>query len=202
VPEDRGTAHGRSHSPRCQLSMQPNATWPSPVRGQLCPGPTEGAGKGRSVQPQDVPSLLGHQATADPLWLRREFPWKTIQKHPPAQEADLAVGPPTQWVRRGHHGGLGPTGRGLGVGQELSTVLPSPAPPGQCCSGRLQRGCFRAHPAHSRLVAAMPNWEQLQDFAAGRGWLCVSHPHITNRVGSYSWIKGTPFTGKRTMGPH
>lgn len=71
MPEDRGTAHGRSHSPRCQLSMQPNATWPSPVRGQPCPGPTEGAGKGRSVQPQDVPSLLGHQATADPLWLRR-----------------------------------------------------------------------------------------------------------------------------------
>ena len=153
MPEDRGTAHGRSHSPRCQLSMQPNATWPSPVRGQPCPGPTEGAGKGRSVQPQDVPSLLGHQATADPLWLRREFPWKTIQKHPPAQEADLAVGPPTQWVRRGHHGGLGPTGRGLGVGQELSAVLPSPAPQGSAAVA----GCSEAASEHIRPIQG---WSQ------------------------------------------
>lgn len=37
---------------------------------------------------------------------------------------------------------------------------------------------------------------QLQD------WLCVTHLHTTNRAGSYSWIKGTPFMGKRTMEPH
>lgn len=30
--------------------------------------------------------------------------------------------------------------------------------------------------------------------------LCDSSPH--NQEWSYSWIKGTPFTGKRTMEPH
>lgn len=44
--------------------------------------------------------------------------------------------------------------------------------------------------------------KQLPDFLAAQERLCVTHLHITDGVGSYSWIKGTPLRGKRTMEPH
>lgn len=75
-------------------------------------------------------------------------------------------------------------------------------PPGTGQAARLQRDHFRELLAHSGIVRSTPNWEQLEDFTAGQDWLCVTHLHITNRVGSYSWIKGTPFMEKRTMEPH
>lgn len=54
---------------------------------------------------------------------------------------------------------------------------------------------FREHLVHSKLGTAsrLYGWTGLA--------LCDSF-HITNRAGSYSGIKGTPFMGKRTMEPH
>lgn len=43
--------------------------------------------------------------------------------------------------------------------------------------------------------------KQLRDFLAAQDGLRVTHLHISDQGGSYSRIKGTPLTGRRTMEP-
>lgn len=127
-------------------------------------------------------------------WLGRK--WKIKSKPSPAWESYLVVDPE-------------PMGRGGAVAVVSVPQVPDVTRNGTGSQARGAGTWLNAEPGCNETISespwpiqgSSPNWEQLQDFTAGQDWLCVTHLHVTNRAGSYSWIKGTPFMGKRTMEP-